>query len=99
MVEHEFEIDKDSGKLIYVLFGDNWCSVCKDVLYILKEIKNKSIPIYIIDISKNLDLMSKYSIEDIPTVIVFNKKIIIDFIVGKHAKSKYLAYTKLLSGR
>ena len=90
-----FEIDKDSQELTYVLFRDNWCSLCRDIWYILKEIKSKGIPVYEIDVPKNLDLIEKYSIEQIPTVIIFQKGRIVDFIVGKHSKNKYLSHARL----
>ena len=85
----EFEFDKGSQDLTYVLFKDRWCSRCLDVEYILKKI---SAPIYIIDIAKNIDLIGKYSIEDVPTVVVFRKGRIDDFIVGVHPEKKYLSH-------
>ena len=35
----KFEDEKESQDLTYVLFKDNWCSLCKDVIYILKKIE------------------------------------------------------------
>ena len=88
----EFEIEKDSQDLTYVFLKDEWCSLCRDVEYILKELKALKLPVYAFNVAENLDLMEKYSIIDIPTVVVFRKGKIIDFIVGKNPKKKYLSY-------
>ena len=88
----EFDLEKDSQDLTFVLFGDNWCSLCTDVKYIMEEIKALHIPVYLVDISKNTYIMEKYSIEEIPTVIVFKKGRIVGFIVGKQPKNRYLDF-------
>lgn len=93
----EFEIEKDSQDLTYVLFKDEWCSLCRDVEYILKEIMHHDVPVYAINIAKNTDLVEKYSIAEIPTVVVFRKGRIIDFIESKNSKVKYLSHLKLFS--
>lgn len=87
----QFEIEKYSQDLTYVLFRDRWCSLCSDVWYTLKEIRDKNIPVYEVYIEKHRDLIEKYSIEEIPTVVVFRKGKIFDYIVGKRPKEKYLS--------
>jgi len=89
----EFEIKKDFQNLTFVLFKDKWCSLCRDVEYILKEIIGLNIPVYVIDVAKNTDLLEKYSIEIIPTVVVFKKGRIAGFIEGRSPKNKYLSFT------
>ena len=59
--DRQFEIEKDSKDIIFVLFRDPWCSKCIDIEYILKEVDEK-ISIYRLDISSNLDLIDKYSV-------------------------------------
>ena len=89
----EFEAQKEYQDLTFVLFKDKWCSLCRDVEYVLKEIIGLNIPVYAIDVSKNTDLLEKYSIKEIPTVVVFKKGRIAGFIEGKHSKNKYLSFT------
>lgn len=78
--------------LIFVSFGDVWCSVCKDLEYILKEIEKKDITVYRINIAENTDLLDKYSIEDIPTVVVFRKGKIAAHIPGLRRKEYYFKF-------
>ncbi len=89
---HEFEANKEFQCITYVLFMDNWCSLCRDVKYILDELRGMSLPTYIVDIAENPELISKYSIVEIPTVIIFRKGRIAGFIEGKHPRDKYLAF-------
>ena len=88
----EFDLEKDSQDLTFVLFGDSWCSLCTDVKYIMEEIKALRIPVYFVDISKNTYIIEKYSIEEIPTVIIFQKGRIVGFIVGKQPRNRYLGF-------
>jgi thiol-disulfide isomerase/thioredoxin len=88
----EFELEKETQDLTFVLFEDPWCGSCRDVEYILKELRALKLPVYVINIAKNPDLIEKYSIEDIPTVIIFRKGRIIGFLAGKQHRNKYLSY-------
>ena len=88
----EFDLEKDSQDLTFVLFGDSWCSLCTDVKYIMEEIKALHIPVYLVDIAKHTYIIEKYSIEEIPTVVVFRKGRIVGFIVGKQPRDKYIKF-------
>lgn len=73
-------------------FIDDGCSPCRDLKYILKELKGFGMPVYEIIISENLDLVEKYSIDEIPTVIIFRNGRIADLIGGLSPKEEYLKY-------
>ena len=89
----EFDKEKDSLSISFVLFKDEFCSNCKDVEYILEEIKNLGAPVYKIDVNKHNDLLDKYSVSETPTVIVFRNGRILSVLAGAaHQKEEYLAY-------
>lgn len=92
----EFDEEKDSTKLMFVLFKEEWCSTCKSVEHILKKIKDLGIPIYVLSISDNVSVSEKYSVKYPPTVLVLNEGIIMDHIIGLHNKDRYLRSLSLL---
>ncbi|CAL4324920.1 thioredoxin [Buchnera aphidicola] len=77
----------------YVLvdFWASWCSPCKALSYVLKEIVDeydKKLDILKLDIEKNSDSALKYSIQSIPTLILFKKNKIIDKNIGSLSKEE-----------
>jgi thioredoxin 1 len=67
------EIIRDE-KPVLVDFSAEWCAPCKMMGPILKEVKYKlqdEVIILKIDVDRNKGLASKYSVQAVPTLIIF----------------------------
>ena len=59
---------------VLIDFYADWCSPCKQLAPILKEVKKElqdSIKIIKIDVDKNRSLASKYEVRGVPTMLLF----------------------------
>jgi thioredoxin-like negative regulator of GroEL len=78
-----------------VLFRSTLCNSCVTVAKELKVIEEAGeFPIYCVNIYKNKDLAAKYSIEKVPTVIIFVNGRIKSILVGSNNKFEYLSEIK-----
>jgi thioredoxin len=68
-----YEIIKNNPAVL-VDFSAEWCGPCKALAPILKELKTRmgdSIRILKVDVDRNQKLSAKYSIQGVPTLILF----------------------------
>ncbi len=66
----------NSDKPVLVDFYADWCSPCKQMPPILKEVKSElkeNIRIIKVNVDKNPAIATRYQIRSIPTVIIFKK--------------------------
>ena len=65
-----------SGLPVILKLGAGWCSPCKRLAPIIKELQSerKGKEVYLdLDVYKNKDLASKYEVKLIPTIVFFDK--------------------------
>ena len=74
MMSAKFQSIINSNKPVLVDFYADWCSPCKQVPAILKEVKDalkENIRIIKVNVDKNPLIATKYQIRSLPTVMVF----------------------------
>jgi thioredoxin 1 len=67
------EMIKDE-KPVLVDFSAEWCGPCKMMAPILKEVKSNlqdNVTILKIDVDRNRNLATQYSVQSVPTLIIF----------------------------
>lgn len=81
--EFENEVIK-SDKLVLVDFFATWCPPCKMLAPVLEKISEdrKDFKILKLNTDENIQLSINYSIESIPTMIIFKDGIEMDRMIG-----------------
>ena len=80
-------------------FTTPWCGTSHIIAPILKDLMiqyQEKIKFCRIDIEENRGLAKQYGIEKIPTILLFRKGKVIDFIIGVAARDVLAAKVKLL---
>ncbi len=82
--EKEFDSLMKSSTLVLVDFYADWCLPCQALKPILEKIEKeyKNVKMAKVNIEKNKELASKFSIMSIPTLILFKNGKEIDRIIG-----------------
>ncbi len=89
----EFLLTKN--KTILIDFYANWCSPCKIFSKTIEQIastSDNSLIIGKINVDDNQDLVQKYHISSIPTVLIFKNGSILKTLVGLKSKKEILSY-------
>ncbi len=96
--DQNFEADISSQTVpVLVDFGAEWCGPCKQLDPILEEIAADNIDklkIFKLNIDENPMTPQKFGIRGIPTIMLFDKGILVDTKVGSIPKSALEAWIK-----
>lgn len=82
---NEFEKILNSNNLVFVDFFASWCGPCKMYAPIIEQVAQKykdKIIVLKIDIDENSEITEKYSIQSVPTSIIFKNKNIVERVSG-----------------
>ena len=80
----------DSEKISTVLFLKESCEHCGEVFRLLKSVvKTFRIPLYIVWLENNGNLFDKYSVQLVPTCIVFREGRVYDILEGLGSEDEY----------
>ena len=88
--KEEFNKIINSDKPVLVDFYATWCGPCKMQTPILKEFAEEvgdKVEIVKVDVDENADIASKYSIQSIPTIMVFKDGEVKEKAVGLTVKA------------
>ena len=79
------------NKLIYV--SAKWCGPCKTFSPIMSEVENSGIPVTKVDADSNSDVLTKFGVRNIPTVIkVDSSGNMLDKFVGVKSKQEVINF-------
>lgn len=82
---------QNSDRPVLVDFYATWCGPCKALSPIIDELKNEyqdRLDVLKVDIDENFQLAQKYSIQSIPTLIVFKNGVPFKTMKGFLPKNK-----------
>jgi len=92
--DSNFEKLIDKEPISVVLFKTNMCENCVDAMVNLHFLKEKNIPIHVVDVMKDKILSEKYSVEVVPTVVIFRDGRVQHHLQGRRNKFEYQSKLK-----
>ncbi|MDH6306802.1 thioredoxin 1 [Parabacteroides sp. PF5-5] len=99
ITDSNFEELLNSGKPMVVDFWAEWCGPCRMVGPIIDDLEKEyagRVTIGKMDVDNNNDVVSKFGIRNIPTVLFFKDGKMVDKQVGATQKSAYASKIEAL---
>ena len=94
VTDQSFKEVLDQNNLILIDFWAEWCGPCKKVSPILDEIsESKGLPVGKLNIDENPEKPREYSVQSIPTMVLFVDGNPVHTVVG--AKPKHMLLKEL----
>lgn len=90
-----------ADKPVLVDFYADWCGPCKFLAPVIGELADElgdKADVYKVDVDKLQNLAAKFSIQSIPTVIVFSGGQAANTFIGVRGKEEYLAAVNEAAG-
>lgn len=90
ITDDTFESVLKTDKLVLIDFSATWCGPCKQLSPIIDELHNEytnRVVIGKVDIEENNDIVNKYSIRNVPTLLFIKNGKLLDRMVGAQTKS------------
>lgn len=86
----EIESIINSSEFVVLYFWANWCGPCKTFFPILSKIVSENPKIFLkkINVDEEGELLSRFDIRSIPTLILFKNQVHVDTIVGAGSEAK-----------
>ena len=94
VTKENFEELIASGKPVVIDFWAEWCGPCRNIAPIIDELATEYADKVIIgkcDVEDNDDIVGKYGVRNIPTVIFLKDGEIVDKQVGATSKDAFVA--------
>lgn len=86
----------ESKEKVLVDFFATWCGPCNALAPVLEEVasENSNIKVCKVDIDKSTDLLKKYKIMSVPTLILVNQGEVVGRTSGFQSKEEILEFCK-----
>lgn len=91
ITDDTYENVLNTDKLVLIDFSATWCGPCKQLSPIIDELHSEysnRVVIGKVDIEENNDIVNKYSIRNVPTLLFIKNGKLVDKMVGAQTKSK-----------
>ena len=91
LTDQNFNQEVESNDIILVDFWAEWCGPCKMLSPILDEISNEyGLPVGKLNIDENPGKSQEYSVQSIPTMVLFRNGKPVHTVLGAMPKHKLL---------
>ena len=91
LTDQTFNQEIESNNIILVDFWAEWCGPCKMISPILDEISNEySLPVGKLNVDENPGKAQEYSVQSIPTMVLFRNGKPVHTVLGAMPKHKLL---------
>jgi len=91
LTDHNFNQAVESNDTILVDFWAEWCGPCKMISPILDEISNEyGLPVGKLNVDENPEKSQEYSVQSIPTMVLFRNGKPVHTVLGAMPKHKLL---------
>ena len=91
VTDESFDQAIKENKTILVDFWAEWCGPCRKVAPILEEISSEhNLPVGKLNIDENPEKPIEYSVQSIPTMVLFEDGVVVKTIIGAKPKHKML---------
>jgi len=91
LTDQTFNQEIESNNIILVDFWAEWCGPCKMISPILDEISNEySLPVGKLNVDENPEKAQEYSVQSIPTMVLFRNGKPVHTVLGAMPKHKLL---------
>lgn len=78
---------EQDGKVL-VKFGADWCQSCKAIEPMLEELEVEGYSVYSVNVDFEPDMVVEYKIRNVPTMLIFEDKVVVERIYGAQPKAK-----------
>lgn len=99
VTDQNFEELLSEGKPMVIDFWAEWCGPCRMIGPIIEELATEyegRVIIGKVDVDNNNDIVAQYGIRNIPTVLFFKDKELVDKQVGAASKVAFVEKTEQL---
>lgn len=78
-----------------IRFTAAWCGPCKTLAPIMDEVKSEvsseipNIQFTVVDVDQNRSMATQYNVRSVPTVVVENKGVVVQQLIGLKSKNEY----------
>jgi thioredoxin 1 len=91
LTDQTFNQEVESNDLILIDFWAEWCGPCKMISPILDEISNEyGLPVGKLNVDENPEKAQEYSVQSIPTMVLFRNGKPVHTVLGAMPKHKLL---------
>lgn len=90
-----FEEVINAGNKLLVDYWATWCEPCKVMAPILENIHSEVLPVYKVDVDKEMNLARSQQVQSMPTLVLYQNGKEVDRLIGAASKQKVLDYFNL----